>query len=106
MEIDRRVVVLVLLLLFGMTTHSIFVSSGTNAMAKYMMNNLVIPQNDGIGKGILAQVPWHKHGEFVVVFRCRRRSNVVLTRSCVLYIKVGWICDPSTCFVNPMITKL
>ena len=37
-------------------------SSGTNAMAKYMMNNLIIPQNEGIGRGILAQVPWHKHG--------------------------------------------
>lgn len=28
------------------------------------MNNLIIPQNEGIGKGILAQVPWHKHGEY------------------------------------------
>ena len=38
------------------------VGSGTNAMGKYLMNNLVIPENEGIGHGILAQVPWHKHG--------------------------------------------
>jgi hypothetical protein len=37
---------------------------GTNAMAKYMMENLIIPQNKGVGNGILANVPWHKHGEY------------------------------------------
>lgn len=36
---------------------------GTNAMAKYMMQNLVIPDNPSPTGGILANVPWHKHGE-------------------------------------------
>ena len=35
---------------------------GTNAMAKYMFQNLIIPDNPTQG-GILANVPWHKHGE-------------------------------------------
>jgi len=36
---------------------------GTNAMAKYMRQNLIIPPNPHPTKGILANVPWHKHGE-------------------------------------------
>ena len=66
-------------------------SSGTNAMAKYMMNNLIIPQNEGIGKGILAQVPWHKHGEskFLLSF-----WGAVVAVPCVLnpfFQQAGWI---------------
>ena len=38
---------------------------GTNAMSKYMMENLIIPENHGVGNGILANVPWHKHGTYV-----------------------------------------
>lgn len=33
-------------------------------MAKYMTSNLIIPQNQGVGRGVLAQVPWHKHGTY------------------------------------------
>jgi hypothetical protein len=36
-------------------------NSGTNALTRYMQQNLVVPENEHFG-GVLANVPWHKHG--------------------------------------------
>jgi hypothetical protein len=35
-------------------------NTGTNALAKYFWDNLRIPENPNTG--MLANVPWHKHG--------------------------------------------
>ena len=58
------------------------------------MNNLIIPQNEGVGKGILAQVPWHKHGAYVYPFSCIRRRlcsclSFFFHYVCVEY--TGWV---------------
>jgi hypothetical protein len=38
-------------------------NSGTNALTRYMQQNLIVPENELYG-GVLANVPWHKHGRW------------------------------------------
>jgi hypothetical protein len=36
-------------------------NTGTNALSKYLTENIVIPENDDRTKGVLWTVPWYKH---------------------------------------------